>query len=148
MTVDMTFSECHIEKILRRIIMALIKCPECGREVSDRASNCPDCGFPISQSAINGVVQVKLGMFHSIQSVSISANGRTLWDGKTGQIAELKLDRPTNVLIKYKMGMFDGAGSCEGVIDPKRSKKWQVVSRPGLITMRLSLQPVDVFDAD
>lgn len=28
--------------------MALIKCPECGREISDKAAYCPYCGFPIS----------------------------------------------------------------------------------------------------
>lgn len=27
--------------------MALIKCPECGREVSDKAKVCPNCGFGI-----------------------------------------------------------------------------------------------------
>lgn len=27
--------------------MALIKCRECGKEVSDRARNCPNCGCPI-----------------------------------------------------------------------------------------------------
>lgn len=27
--------------------MALIKCPECGKEVSDKACSCPNCGFPI-----------------------------------------------------------------------------------------------------
>lgn len=25
--------------------MALIKCPECGKEISDRANSCPNCGF-------------------------------------------------------------------------------------------------------
>lgn len=29
--------------------MALIKCPECGKEISDRAASCPNCGYPISQ---------------------------------------------------------------------------------------------------
>lgn len=28
--------------------MALIKCPECGNEVSDSAVNCPKCGFSIA----------------------------------------------------------------------------------------------------
>ena len=28
--------------------MALIKCPECGGEISDKAMNCPKCGCPIS----------------------------------------------------------------------------------------------------
>lgn len=27
--------------------MALIKCSECGKEISDRASSCPNCGCPI-----------------------------------------------------------------------------------------------------
>ncbi len=28
--------------------MALIKCPECGKEISDKAASCPHCGCPIS----------------------------------------------------------------------------------------------------
>lgn len=27
--------------------MALIKCPECGKEVSTQAGKCPNCGAPI-----------------------------------------------------------------------------------------------------
>ena len=30
--------------------MALIKCPECGKEVSDRAEMCPQCGYPIDEN--------------------------------------------------------------------------------------------------
>lgn len=26
--------------------MALIKCPECGKQISDKAKNCPSCGIP------------------------------------------------------------------------------------------------------
>lgn len=29
--------------------MALIKCPECGKEISDKAMLCPNCGYPIAQ---------------------------------------------------------------------------------------------------
>lgn len=29
--------------------MALIKCPECGKEISDKAESCINCGFPISK---------------------------------------------------------------------------------------------------
>ncbi len=29
--------------------MALIKCPECGKEVSDKAESCPSCGFGIKK---------------------------------------------------------------------------------------------------
>ncbi len=27
--------------------MALIKCPECGKQISDKAGSCPGCGCPI-----------------------------------------------------------------------------------------------------
>ena len=30
----------------------LIKCPECQKEISDRATNCPNCGFPISNYSV------------------------------------------------------------------------------------------------
>lgn len=31
--------------------MTLIKCPECGKEVSKKAPSCPNCGNPIKGSA-------------------------------------------------------------------------------------------------
>ena len=34
------------------IIMPLIKCPECGKEVSDRAAACIHCGCPLQQKNI------------------------------------------------------------------------------------------------
>ena len=30
--------------------MALIKCPECGKQVSSKAPTCPNCGAPIDSS--------------------------------------------------------------------------------------------------
>lgn len=33
--------------------MALIKCPECNREVSDKADCCPNCGYPIKEYVKN-----------------------------------------------------------------------------------------------
>ena len=40
--------------------MALIKCPECGKEVSDRAGSCPNCAFPLSSMRTDGEVSIKL----------------------------------------------------------------------------------------
>lgn len=28
--------------------MAMIQCPECGKEISDKATSCPSCGYPIN----------------------------------------------------------------------------------------------------
>ncbi|MDD6070150.1 MAG: zinc-ribbon domain-containing protein, partial [Clostridiales bacterium] len=40
--------------------MALIKCPECGKEISDKSSQCNHCGYPLKQlnntiCEINGI---------------------------------------------------------------------------------------------
>ena len=29
--------------------MALITCPECGKEISSQASSCPNCGAPVAK---------------------------------------------------------------------------------------------------
>lgn len=34
--------------------MALIKCPECGKEISDRAEVCIHCAFPGSKDEARG----------------------------------------------------------------------------------------------
>lgn len=39
--------------------MALIKCPECGKEVSNSAKLCPNCGFPIAQRSTTPEPQYK-----------------------------------------------------------------------------------------
>ena len=35
--------------------MAMIKCTECGKEYSDKASACPNCGCPISYSLVESI---------------------------------------------------------------------------------------------
>jgi uncharacterized membrane protein YvbJ len=32
--------------------MAIISCPECGKQISDRAAECPQCGCPINVSVV------------------------------------------------------------------------------------------------
>ena len=35
--------------------MAIIKCPECGKEISNMAKNCPNCGCPIKMEEIKNL---------------------------------------------------------------------------------------------
>ena len=37
--------------------MALIKCTECGHDVSDKASVCPNCGCPIEKEHLSEVTK-------------------------------------------------------------------------------------------
>ena len=38
--------------------MSMIKCPECGIQVSDKAERCPKCAYPISNSSAGEKVQM------------------------------------------------------------------------------------------
>lgn len=44
----------------RRSSMALIKCPECGREISNKAISCPNCGYPIISKEDNFLSSLKI----------------------------------------------------------------------------------------
>lgn len=47
--------------------MAIIKCPECGANVSDKAKVCPNCGNPLSApTSTNGRASVKTGSMMGI----------------------------------------------------------------------------------
>ena len=39
--------------------MALIKCPECGKEISDSADKCIHCGYPIKKAIAKHHVKKK-----------------------------------------------------------------------------------------
>ena len=41
--------------------MALIICPECGKQVSDQANACPGCGFPIARADHNAEERQGMG---------------------------------------------------------------------------------------
>lgn len=134
--------------------MALIKCPECRKEVSDKAKSCPVCGCPIESFSTSGTVRIKFSPlkassgFNGNQKVSIMADGRTLWKGNVGETTEIHFDGPTNVIVKYHLSLMHYGGVCSGTIDPSKSKKYNVSARQGIMCTKIVLQPVDVFDAD
>ena len=45
--------------------MALINCPECGKEVSDKAANCPNCGVTINP--VPPQQKVSMNIVHSLR---------------------------------------------------------------------------------
>jgi predicted amidophosphoribosyltransferase len=52
--------------------MALTKCPDCGKELSDKAANCPKCNRPMSLLAGTPFqVQRKGGKFELVGAVLI-----------------------------------------------------------------------------
>ena len=48
--------------------MALIKCYECGKEISDTADKCPHCGAP-KPNAVGNAVGIALGCISAIPNL-------------------------------------------------------------------------------
>ena len=58
--------------------MALINCPECNRQVSDKAESCPNCGYPLQNRSVIGInADVLSGHRWKVQSETLGT-GRTL----------------------------------------------------------------------
>lgn len=133
--------------------MAMIKCPECGKEISDRAIACPNCAFPIAEAKNDGLIRIKLGTIKGIglsgkQNVSISSNDCVLWVGIIGQIAEIKVKDVIDINIKYHLSAMHYGGSCNGTIDPNKGNKYCVLARKGIMKTILELQRVNILDAE
>lgn len=132
--------------------MALIKCPECGKEISDKAGSCPGCGCPLSEMITSGLVRIKIpnniveggiGLFCSRDAVIYDANYKRLWNGKHGDNARFTIDKPTDIIID--LGSM--ANEIKGKVCPNR--KYSCVQDMGLhwrATYRLT--EVDFIDSD
>jgi len=55
--------------------MALIPCPECGREISNLAPSCPQCGTPVASKKETQEIRVPL---QTIQGTSKKLKGQIL----------------------------------------------------------------------
>ena len=132
--------------------MALIKCPECGKEVSDKAKTCINCGYPLSEVVTAGIVRIKMpnnivqgwvGLFSSRDAEVVDSHGNILWNGHHGENAQFTIDEPTDITIN----LGGWANSVSGTVYPKR--KYALSQDMGvhmLATYRLT--EVDVIDTD
>ncbi len=132
--------------------MALIKCKECGKEISDRASSCPNCGCPLLEISKEGEVRIKMpnnivqgwvGLFSSRDARVEDEEGNILWKGQHGENAKFIINRPVKVTI-YLGGW---ANPISGIVEPR--KKYSLIQDLGvhmLATFRLT--EVDLIDAD
>ena len=94
--------------------MALIKCPECGKEVSSMAPNCPFCGYPLA-GPVQQRPSIDVEKFLSLALDAIKSNN-------------------SDLVEKY----------CEQVLqyDPENSKAWEYEARGLLFNSTLKSNKV------
>ena len=56
--------------------MALIECPECGREVSDSAAVCPECAYPVAAGTLPVPPRAVSGSTRRPSWIAVSIIGR------------------------------------------------------------------------
>lgn len=99
--------------------MALIKCPECGKEISDRAGACPNCGCPIADAPTSIKVRA-LSNDPAVRRTKYYINGIVVAEVPIGATATIKITKPTLItmsqhtaLMKYTSGRFTAVpGKC------------------------------------
>ena len=138
--------------------MALISCPECGRQVSDRAAACPDCGYPIAASNPSGIASIKIGdIYGSVPrgalAAAVAANIKAflvdyntqevLGEGKTGMVLKLNLNAPRHV--QFRWNKPNGTVMFDGNIEPR--KRYELVRIPSIWAGKWALNEIDVIDS-
>lgn len=82
--------------------MALITCPECGKEISSTVSKCPHCGYEIKKE---GKVTI-LGYTESFaMNPSVSILKSDLKIGEVSQNGKVEIDLEKGSLLKFQSGL-------------------------------------------
>lgn len=87
--------------------MALMQCPECKKEISDKSETCIHCGFPIKKQVVQGK-----GIFQtSDERIALLAkyiikdeNGNTVAKLKANDRFELPVNHDTRLYIRLTGG--------------------------------------------
>lgn len=71
--------------------MALIKCSECAKEVSDKAQSCPNCGSPIAADHVTLTLTGFPRRYIGSKAVDVFLNGQNVGSVDKGATKTLKL---------------------------------------------------------
>lgn len=127
--------------------MALITCPECGKQVSSMSKTCPNCGYPIA-SETNDVIRIKIDNDPSCPGYSVrifnAYTKQLITEVRSGSVAEIKSDVDLTI---YFTGV-SGSPMLTTTVSPKNGGKYRASWGPGFFTSRIvSCSRVDVIDS-
>ena len=92
--------------------MALIKCPECGKEISDRAQACIHCGYPLaSNEPVGGKVIIKaqtnpVDVTERQMTFDIfTTSGKLLCTIEPGRVKNIEIDNDVEIFARPTYGL-------------------------------------------
>ena len=107
--------------------MAMIKCPECGKEVSDKAASCPSCGTPIKAPESKLIVYGLQQKFLIGGTMSLFLDDVHVGDVKKFERAEFPITK--DCVLTAKCGVNLSKGVCN--IKAGEVTKVQIIFRRG-----------------
>lgn len=127
------------------IYMALITCPECGKQVSSAAANCPNCGYPIAANC-STKIRIKIDSDPQTPGYTVhifNASTSTLIKSvRSGSVVELDSEKPLRI---YFAGMTKSP-MLTTTVEP--GKKYHATWGPGLFSSKIiACHEVDVIDS-
>ena len=118
-------------------------CTECGNPMSNTAESCPNCGRSVVSMISDEHVRInlnKLSLTVANQRVSImNENGLEIWNGYSGETAEIFLKKRTLITIKYHTSVDAWGGLCKGIIDPSKCMEYYTTVKRGFFEINISL---------
>lgn len=126
--------------------MALIKCEECGKEVSDKAKACPNCGCPIASLNPAGTVNIKVcnGLAGTVKIFNVDTE-ELLWSGKAGTIATFEVSGITEIGISWG---FHSNLKHANKYTVKGNEKYHLTFVKSFAKVSVTLNKIDVIDSE
>lgn len=97
--------------------MALIHCPECGKEISDKAEKCPNCGYPLPPQKTQPVVNSSNESVAPIHQPPNEQNKKKLNVG-----CMIALTIPVVLILVLLLAMCSSSSSGGGDLEGPHSK--------------------------
>lgn len=149
--------------------MALIKCPECGKEISDRAQACIHCGCPIA-STIQGKVMIKASKHpRELQVVNrvfftpvygtaadiylFKTDGSLLASMKSGSVISIDVTEPISFYASFykddkNSSLNNKTKSSIVTVQPNAVTKLQIGFAQSALTTKIIISQVDYIGAE
>lgn len=99
--------------------MALINCPECGKEISDKAEACPNCGCPINSSRIKNKYMVYMVGYRDTDT-AVSAGLKEVLQ------LDLEYSEVVDILQKLPYKLYECETKEEATLIAKKLDRWWI----------------------
>ena len=124
--------------------MALIVCPDCGKQISDQANVCIHCGRPMERGKL--IVTGRKDGFNKHIYFLYDDRGIFFDEVPAGTERCYRIDKPITLVVGHKRGSSFGCAVNDSApvrIDPDKVTRLEAFMTPGF-NREYRLEPVDV----